>query len=74
MAEKLSVEQRSMNLFHKCAQEFKTEADLALYAGVMAALSHALLRGVEGNEFVEGFLKSALADENPLVISPKARH
>lgn len=62
---------KTLNLFKICAQEFATKKDLAVFAGSMAALGIALLRGIEGDEFVSGFLKGAIEEKNPLKITPE---
>lgn len=65
------VSQKSMQLFQLCCQHFTDEKDLSVFAGAVAALGIALLRGIEGHEFVNGFLKGAIEETNPLVISPQ---
>ena len=72
MENKSDVPDRTMQLFNKCAQHFKTQEDLALYAMTVASLGVALLRGIEGNEFTRGFLIGAIEEKNPLVIKPQA--
>jgi len=63
--------ERSMGMFNSCAQQFKTKEELAGYAMAMAVFGVALLRGIEGNKFAEGFLIGAVEDKNPMVIKPQ---
>lgn len=65
------VAKKSMELFQLCCQNFTDEKELSAFAGAFAALGIAMLRGIEGHEFVNGFLEGAINEKNPLVISPK---
>lgn len=62
---------KTMELFRQCVQHFNGKDELSVFAGQMAGLSIALMRGIEGNEFVDGFLHAAKNEESPLVISPQ---
>lgn len=69
---KREAEHRAKNLFHRCAQEFKDMDELAVFAMITAALSIALLRGIHGHKFTDGFLMGAIDDTDRLVIRPEA--
>lgn len=62
---------KAMAQFHSCAQSCNTKEELSVFAAAMAGLGIAMLRGIEGGEFVDGFLSSAKAEKNPLVIKPE---
>lgn len=62
---------KARQLFNCMTQEFKSEEELSVFAVTVAILSLAILRGIEGNEFVAGFLSSAIEDKAPIVIKPK---
>lgn len=72
MADQKGAAEATFDIFNQGAQRFKTKEELAAYAMGIAALGVALLRGIEGKKFAEGFLIGALEDKNPMIIKPQA--
>lgn len=64
----------SMALFHHNCQRFDSDEALQEYAQSTAAMAIALLRGLAGNGYTNGFLLGALQDPKPLTIRPIRKH
>lgn len=60
---------KGFDLFIKASQRYQ-KSELSKFASEFAFFSIALLRGVEGEEYVKGFLESSLNDKNPAIITP----
>lgn len=65
------VMEQTLNEFLLRASQCNTEADIHKLAENMAIIGISVMRGTMGEEFVKGFLLSAINEKNPLVIQPK---
>lgn len=64
----------TMALFHRNCQQFDSDEALQEYAQSTAAMAIALLRGIAGSSYTNGFLLGALKDPEPLTIKPVRKH
>lgn len=61
----------AMNAFLLGAQKCKDHKELSDYAGAMVAIGSHLLRGINGDECTEDFLRAAIEDKTKITANLK---
>lgn len=60
-----------MNAFFLGAQKCNDHKELSDYAGVMIAVGSHLLRGINGDEYTEDFLRAVIEDKTKMTANLK---